>query len=99
MFNLDPSIDDQVARSAAVRQAALIVAEEIAAVARGTAPRESGDYAAGITAQTTKSGARVIAADYKSAWIELGVPGHGIPARFNLRRAAASLGYKFRKGR
>ena len=83
---------------------ALAVAEKIAAVARATAPVGSGSYAAGITVQPFRGGARVFATDPKSAWVEFGVPGHldwgetvdPIPATHNLRRAAESLGLSFK---
>jgi hypothetical protein len=94
---LDPDLEKEVAKLIAKGDDALKVAKAIAEVARSNAPHESGDYAAGIRAEKTKGGARVIAADYKSAWIEFGVPSRGIPAQFNLRRAVDAVGLKFRK--
>ena len=96
-FHLDPTLDAEVAKLIGEGNSAMKVAEAIAEIARANAPVESGDYAAGISAQKTKKGARVIAADYKSAWIEFGVPGRGIPAKFILRRAVDAAGLKFRK--
>lgn len=72
-------------------------AEKIADIARDTAPVVSGDYKAGIIVQDTRRGARVFASDYKSAWVEFGVPSKGEPAQFNLRRAAEAAGFKFKK--
>jgi hypothetical protein len=72
-------------------------AEKIAQVARDTAPVLTGAYQAGIVVQDTKGGARVFASDYKSAWVEFGIPSRGQAAHFTLRRAAEVAGYTFKK--
>jgi hypothetical protein len=92
-------IDVKVAKMPEVQKSALDVAENVAQIARDTAPSVTGDYKAGIKAQQTKSGARVFASDYKSAWIEFGAPNRNQPARWILRRAAESAGLKFKKRR
>jgi len=92
-------IDVKVAKMPEVKKSSLEVAEEVAQIARSNAPSVSGDYKAGIRAQATKMGARVFASDYKSAWIEFGVPNRNQPARWILRRAAESAGLKFKKRR
>jgi len=46
----------------------------------------------------TPHGARVIASDNKSSWIEFGIPSQNQPPQFILRRAVDSLGLKFKKG-
>ncbi len=74
------------------------VAEQLADMAKTLAHVVTGAYAAGITAQRTPRGARVYAGDFTSAWNEFGVPAHGIPGQFVLRRAADALGLTFRKG-
>jgi hypothetical protein len=73
-------------------------AEQVAGIARSTAPVATGLYASSIEVQKTKTGARVFAADQKSAWIEFGVPGRNQPARFVLRNAAEAAGLSFKKG-
>ena len=99
-FEANPSINSELAEHPAVKSAALDAAQAIAAEAIRTAPvGETEAYKDGIRAQETKHGARVIASAPESAYIEFGVPAHGIPATFNLRRAAISLGYKFKKMR
>jgi hypothetical protein len=96
-LELDPDIDEKVAKVPELLTNSKEAAEQIADIARGTAPVKSGAYVDGIEVQETKSGARVFASDYKSAWIEFGVPSQGQPAHFNLRKAAESAGYEFRK--
>ena len=96
-ISLDPSLDEKVAKLIGEGDDAFKVAEAIAEIARSSAPAVTGDYASGIKAQKTKFGARVLASDYKSAWIEFGVPSRGIPARFILRRAVDAAGLKFKK--
>lgn len=97
-FEPNPNIDEEVGKLPAIATSSMEAAEKIADIARHTAPVESGDYEAGIIVQKTKTGARVFASDYKSAWIEFGVPSEGQPARFNLRRAVEAAGYRFKKG-
>lgn len=83
-----------VAEMAAVKAEAYYTAEQIASAARATAPvGPTGHYAAGIQAQTTLLGARVVALAPESAWVEFGVPFYNIPATWHLRRTAVALGY------
>lgn len=97
-ISIDDDIDEKVLQVPEVKETAFDVAQKVASIAKDTAPRgDTGDYADGITVQKTKTGARVFASDYKSAWVEFGVPNRNIPAKFNLRNAAKSAGLKFRK--
>lgn len=96
-FEPAPDLDEKVIELPLVGAKAVDVANHIAEVARDTAPEESGEYAEGIVVQKTKTGARVWASDFKSAWLEFGVPSRGVPARFILRRAVEAAGYTFRK--
>ena len=97
-INLDPDLDDKVNKMIAEGDKPLEVAEKIAAAARANAPVLSGKYAAGISAMRTPHGARVVASDEKSSWVEFGIPSQNQPAQFNLRRAVDATGYKFKKG-
>ncbi|NNC10694.1 hypothetical protein HII28_02175 [Planctomonas sp. JC2975] len=96
-FEPAEGLDDKVLELPLVGASAEEIANRIAEVARDSAPEETGEYAAGITVQKTKTGARVFASDFKSAWLEFGVPSRGVPARFILRRAVEAAGYKFKK--
>ena len=96
--DLDPDLDAKVNKMIAEGGAPLEVAEKIAAAARANAPVLSGAYRDGISAAKTPHGARVVASDEKSSWVEFGIPSQGQPATFNLRRAVDATGYKFKKG-
>ena len=96
--DLDPDLDEKVNSMIAEGGAPLEVAEKIAAAARANAPVVSGAYRDGISAQKTPHGARVIASDNKSSWIEFGIPSQNQPPQFILRRAVDCLGLKFKKG-
>lgn len=93
-LELIPDLMQKVGEMEAVKAAAMEAAKEIAATAQATAPvGPTGRYKAGIRAEATAHGARVFASAPESAWVEFGVPHYGIPARWNLRRAAAARGY------
>jgi hypothetical protein len=96
--DLDPDLDEKLNKMIAEGGKPLEVAEAIAAAARADAPVVSGLYQAGISAMKTPHGARVIASDNKSSWIEFGIPSRNVPPQFILRRAVDSLGLKFKKG-
>jgi hypothetical protein len=96
--DIDPDLDAKVNKMIAEGGAPLEVAEKIAAAARANAPVLSGAYRDGISAAKTPHGARVVASDEKSSWVEFGIPSQGQPAQFNLRRAVDAMGYKFSKG-
>ena len=103
-IDIDDDVDEKVLRVPEVRVETQVVAEKIADIARQSAPHESGDYAAGIVVQASNSRSllsyanfRVFASDFKSAWIEFGIPSRGQPAHWILRRAAEAAGMKFRK--
>jgi len=96
--DLDPDLDEKLADMIAKGDKPLEIAEMIAAAARADAPVESGLYRDGISAKKTPHGARVIASDNKSSWIEFGIPSQNQPPQFILRRAVDSLGLKFKKG-
>lgn len=97
-IDIDGDLDARVGAMVAKSGQLVGIAEAIAAAARASAPEESGAYRAGIIVQETKHGARVVATDFKSAWIEFGDPPANQPARFILRNAVVSLGLKFKKG-
>jgi hypothetical protein len=80
-----------------LRSAALKAAEEISAIARGDASVVSGAYRDSITAEATKTGARVVAGGGVAAFEEFGVPAYGQPPKFNLRQAVIQAGYRFKK--
>src|ERR1035437_8379884 len=97
-IHLDPDLDAKLAEMIAKGDTALDVAKLMAAAAIADAPVVTGNYRDGISAKKTAHGARVIASDAKSSWIEFGIPSRNIPPQFILRRAVDSLGLKFRKG-
>ena len=98
-FHIDivDDIEKKIAVEKVVEESALEVAERVAAIARSTAPQQSGDYAAGIIAEEFRGGARVFASDHKSEWIEFGSVKRGRAARWILRNAAEAAGLTFRK--
>ena len=98
-LELRDDIDPAVEKMPEILEASVDSAERIATKAIADAPVDSGEYVAGIQVQKTRKGARVFASDFKSAWIEFGVPAHGIEGRFILRRAAEAAGFKFKKRR
>lgn len=74
------------------------VAQRVADVARATAPRSSGNYAASIVVQRFRNGARVLARAPYAAKVEFGLPGRR-EGQWVFYRAARSLGLNFKKGR
>lgn len=98
-IDIDDDVDERVVTEPVVKETAFEAANRVAEIARSTAPHLSGDYASGIEVQATKLGARVFSSDYKSAWIEFGIPSRGQPAHWILRRAAEAAGLKFRKSK
>lgn len=96
-FNLIPGLDKQLHSMLDLNIHARAAAEKIAGAAKGLAPEDRGEYAASIHAENTPSGARVVATDEAATFLEFGVPSHGIPARFVLRRAVEAAGYSFAK--
>lgn len=99
LFTLTTGIEQLVQEQVAAGGVAMEVANEIAAYAIGAAPVVTGRYRDGIIVQETKRGARVLASDQKSSWIEFGNPKRNQPARFILRNAVEALGYTFKKTR
>ena len=95
--DLDPDLDAKLADMIAKGDKPLEIAEMIASAARAEAPVVEGLYRDGISAKKTPHGARVIASDNKSSWIEFGIPSRNVPPQFILRRAVDSLGLKFSK--
>lgn len=95
---IDPGLDAKVAEMVAKGEKSMEIAKAIAAAARADAPVVSGLYRDGISAEKTPHGARVVASDNKSSWVEFGIPSHNQPPQFILRRAVDSLGLKFVKG-
>ena len=103
---LVPDIDSKVHQLPEVLTECLATAEKVASEARSIAPVAEnpgvglpGDYKRGIVAQQTRGGARVVAQDPKSAWVEFGIPSKNIPPQFILRRAAEAVGLSFVKKR
>ena len=96
--DLDPDLDEKLNKMIAEGGKPLEIAEAIASAARADAPVVSGAYRDGISAMKTPHGARVVASDNKSSWIEFGIPSRNVPPQFILRRAVDSLGLKFKKG-
>ena len=98
-LHIDPELEMNLHKMPAIEVAAFEAATKIADRARDTAPVVTGRYKAGIKVERFRGGARVLATDQKSSWVEFGNPKKHIPAQFILRNAAASLGFKFKKGR
>jgi hypothetical protein len=96
-IELAPDLEAVVTKEVVKSKKPLDIANAIRSEAIATAPRDTGRYADNIVVEETPKGARVFAADQKSAWIEFGIPGRGIPGLFILRRAADSLGLTFTK--
>ena len=99
VVTLDPDLNAAVALLVGQMGAAVPIAEKIAEAARALAPVVLGNYRDGIVVQATRTGARVLASDQKSSWIEFGIPSHNQPAQFVLRRAVDACGLKFKKGK
>jgi len=97
--SVDPDLERNLLVHVDVKEAAMEAANKIAERARSLAPVVTGQYAAGIVTQETPHGARVLASDQKSHWVEFGIPSHGQAAQFVLRRAVELAGFKFHKGR
>ena len=94
---LRDGLDADVLNVVAKGDTTLVMAEKVAALARAIAPVNTGQYRDGIVAQKTIGGARVLASDQKSTWIEFGIPSRNHEAHFVLRRAAEAVGLKFRR--
>ena len=94
---LRDGLDADVLNVVAKGDTTLVMAEKVAALARAIAPVSTGRYRDGIVAQKTIGGARVLASDQKSTWIEFGIPSRNHEAHFVLRRAAEAVGLKFRR--
>ena len=94
-LNLREGLDADVLNVVAKGDTALVMAGKIAALAKAIAPVETGRYRDGIKFEKTPLGARVIATDQKSTWIEFGIPSRNHEAHFVLRRAAEAVGLKF----
>ena len=97
--DLDPNLDEKVEKMPEVKVRSKDAANDIAELARSTAPQKTGRYADSIKVQETKGGYRVFASDQKASWVEFGIPSRGQAAHWTLRNAAAALGYKFKKRR
>lgn len=96
-FELDPLIEEKLHKIPELQTKSVEAAKAIAQRAVETAPVDSGDYQRGIIVQDFRGGARVLATDQKSSWIEFGIPSRNVRPQFILRNAAASLGFTFRK--
>ena len=83
-IRLDPNLQDKLHNMPEIRTITEDAATQVAQIARSMAPVLTGAYQRGILTQQTKDGARVLATDEKSAWIEFGIPSRGIPARWIL---------------
>lgn len=94
-ITLRDDLQGAVERQIALGVGPMAIAQEIADKARELAPVETGRYREGIIAARTQYGARVVAEDEKSSWIEFGRPNHNVNGQFILRRAVDALGLKF----
>jgi len=94
-LHIREGLDADVLMVVAAGDTALVMAEKIANLAKAIAPVDTGRYRDGIEFEKTTLGARVIARDQKSAWIEFGIPSREHPAQFILRQAAEAVGLKF----
>ena len=96
--DINPAALASIARSSAVREACLAVAREIVQEAVAFAPQRTGDYARGLVARETPTGAEVVATDFTSRWVEYGFhPGGGatyVPGRHVLTNAVDRAGYR-----
>lgn len=95
-WDLDPKLDVRLNTRIGQSAAPMEIAEELADRARNLAPLESGDYRDSITAEKTKTGARIVSNVYYSTFIEFGAPNWNIAPQYVFRRAAESLGLTFR---
>lgn len=97
---LIPDIDKKVKQLGSVQAALVQVAATVAEAAVSMAPVGTtaehdyhiGEYRDGISSAAAGEGAVVIASAPHSAWVEFGVPAHGIPPQYILRRAASAAG-------
>lgn len=96
-ITLNGNVEEEIAFVPEMQTICLKVANEIADIARTTAPVVSSGYVDGITVQKTEHYARVLATADDSAFVEFGVPSQGQAAHFTLRRAVDAAGYKFGK--
>lgn len=94
-LNIRNGLDADVLNVVVAGDTALVMAGKIAALAKAIAPVDTGRYRDGIKFEKTMLGARVIATDNKSTWIEFGIPSRNQEAHFVLRRAAEAVGLKF----
>jgi hypothetical protein len=95
-IELDPELEAKLEALDGVGKAAEATAQAIVATAQSIAPVQTGHYRDGITAEKTAVPGmwKVFGTDFKSAWIEFGVPNRGIPAQSIFRKAADILGLK-----
>lgn len=96
-FELDELLEEKLHHMPLLQTKCVEAASAIAERAVQTAPVDSGAYERGIIVQPFRGGARVLATDPKSHWIEFGIPSKNVRPQFILRNAAVSLGFKFRK--
>lgn len=96
-ITINGNIEEEVAFVPEMQTICLKAANEIADVARTSAPVVSAKYVDGIIVQKTEHYARVLATADDSAFVEFGVPSQGQAAHFTLRRAVDAAGYKFGK--
>ena len=94
-LHIREGLDADVLQVVAAGDTAMVMAGKIAALAKAIAPVLTGRYRDGIKVEKTELGARVIATDNKSAWVEFGVPSRNQEAHFVFRRAAEAVGLKF----
>ena len=94
-IDIREGLDSDVLMLVVAGDTALQMAEKVRDLAKAIAPVVTGRYRDGIKAEKTTLGARVIATDNKSTWIEFGIPSRNHEAQFVLRRAAEAVGLKF----
>lgn len=96
-FEVEVLLEEKLRKMPMLQTKCVEAATAIAERARETAPVVSGAYRAGIMVQPFRGGARVLAVDLKSCWIEFGIPSKGVRPQFILRNAAQALGFTFKK--
>lgn len=97
-IELDPKLEAELHTVSLVKKSAEEVATAIAEKARGSAPVDSGAYAASIRVNPPNAkGVAQVVADDPRGWIEFGSTTHD--GHYTLRNAVMALGLKFKKGK
>lgn len=98
-ITLNTDLNATVSRIIAAGKGPMELAQRIADQAKSLAPVDTGAYRDGIIVEKTGAGARVVATDQKSHWVEFGRPNHNVEGQFVLRQAVDALGLVWVKGK